>query len=99
MTLDEADLNLSKRTSFPWTILRPSTLLDEPLGKVTLARKKTITGGISREGVGMTLLKIAELPRGTEGANGKMWDLTKGQGDIDTEVQEAVKRNTTDWVG
>lgn len=79
--------------------MRPSTLLDEPLGKVTLARKQTIATGVPRESVGMTLLKIAEIPRDSKNANGKMWDLTKGQGDVETEVQEAIKRDTTDWVG
>lgn len=96
---DEADLNLSKRTAFPWTVLRPSTLLDEAVGKVSLSRKETIAVGVPRESVAMTLLKIAELPKGTPGADGKMWDLTKGDGDIEVEVQEAAKRGTSDWVG
>lgn len=97
--LDEADLDLSKRKSFPWTVLRPSTLLDEPVGKVTLAQKKTIAKGVPRESVAKTLVKIAELPKDTMGANGKMWDLTAGEGDIEAEVNDAVKRDTTDWVG
>lgn len=80
-------------------MLRPSTLKDEPLGKVDLGRQKTIAVGIPRESVGMTLLKLAELPRGTQGADGKMWDLVGGQGDIQTEVDEAIRRGTTDWVG
>lgn len=96
---DEADLNLSKRTSFPWTVLRPSTLKDEPVGKVSLSRKQTISVGVPRESVAATLLKIAELSKGTKGTDGKMWDLTQGEGDIESEVQEATQRGTTDWVG
>ena len=99
LTADEADLNLSGRKSFPWTVLRPSRLLDEPVGTVDLSRQKTIAVGIPRESVALTLLKIAELAKGTAGADGSMWDLTKGQGEIASEVQEAARRRRTDWVG
>ncbi|UZJ52737.1 hypothetical protein CBS101457_002057 [Exobasidium rhododendri] len=95
----EADLNLSQRTTFPWTVLRPSTLQDEAQGKVDLARKQTISNGVPRQSVAMTLLKLAELPKSTQGVNGRMWDLTKGSGEIQTEVKEAAGRGTTDWVG
>lgn len=98
-TPDEADLNLSKRTKFPWTVLRPSSLLDEPSGGISLAERGTISTGVPRETVGKVLLALAELPPNTKGADGKMWDLTQGKGDIRTQVDEAVKRARTDWVG
>jgi hypothetical protein len=66
---------------------------------VDLARKQTIANGVPRESVALTLLRLAELPKDTTGANGKMWDLTKGKGDVQTEVTEAAQRDTTDWVG
>lgn len=96
---DEADLNLSKRTKFPWTVLRPSRLLDEPSGGISLAERGTISTGVPRETVGKVLLALAELPPNTKGADGKMWDLTQGKGDIRAQVDEAVKRGRTDWVG
>lgn len=95
----EADLNLSKRTSFPWTVLRPSTLQDEPAGGVSLAEHSTITNPVPRESVAKVLLALAELPADAKGANGQMWDLTLGQGDVHDQVQAAVKRARTDWVG
>jgi hypothetical protein len=80
-------------------VLRPSRLLDEPLNKVDLSRKKTISVGIPRESVAMTLLKVAEVEKGATGVDGKMWDLVAGHGEVDKEVQEAIQRNTTDWLG
>lgn len=95
----EADLNLSKRTSFPWTVLRPSTLQDEPAGGISLAEHSTITNPVPRESVAKVLLALAELPADTKGSNGQMWDLTLGQGDVQDQVQAAVKRARTDWIG
>ncbi len=44
----EADRNLSKRTSFPWFVLRPSSLSDDAgKGKVMLGERKTITHNVS----------------------------------------------------
>lgn len=96
---DEADMNLSRRGSFPWTVLRPSALKDEPAGPVSLAERKSISVGVPRESVAKTLLALAELPVGTSGANGMMWDLTAGNGGVSQQVQGAVERHRTDWLG
>ena len=46
----EADKNLSERKTFPWFVLRPGGLTDEPgSGKVALGERKTITTPVRDE--------------------------------------------------
>ena len=98
---DNADLNLSKRTSFPWFVLRPSTLKDDAgTDKVNLAVRKGISTGVPRQDVADTFLALAQLPRGYKGVDGQMWDLT-GDGDVTIQqaVQQAAQQGRSDWLG
>lgn len=93
-----ADLNLSRRSQFPWFVLRPSSLSDdEASGCVSLGERKTITRSVPREDVADVFLKVAELPKGQ--ADGLMLDLTGGDVAVDEAVQKAVERGRTDWLG
>ncbi|CAO1633133.1 unnamed protein product [Sympodiomycopsis kandeliae] len=97
-----ADLNLSKRTSFPWFVLRPSALKDvDGTGKVNLAVRKGISEGIPRQDVANIILSVAQLPKGHPGVDWQMWDLIGGEGgvDIDLAVKEAADRGRSDWIG
>ncbi|SAM83396.1 related to UPF0659 protein C216.03 [Ustilago bromivora] len=86
-----ADKNLSGRSSFPWFVLRPGGLLDEPgKGKVALGVHQSLVHSIPREDVAATLLEVAQLPKGQ--ADGLMLDLLAGDKDISTSVKEAVER-------
>lgn len=80
-------------------MLRPATLKDDSSNGVALAQRQTISQGIPRIDVAKTLVALAELPPGTTGANGMAWDLVGGQGNIHDEVQKAVQRARSDWVG
>ncbi|KIS68428.1 uncharacterized protein UMAG_03517 [Mycosarcoma maydis] len=93
-----ADKNLSSRSSFPWFVLRPGGLLDEPAtGQVALGVHQSLVHSIPREDVAATLLEIAQLPKGQ--ADGLMLDLLAGDKDIPTSVKEAVERGRTDFEG
>ncbi|PWN99939.1 NAD(P)-binding protein [Tilletiopsis washingtonensis] len=93
-----ADVSLSTRTSFPWLVLRPSRLLDDPgTARVSLAAHTTISEPVRREDVAHTLLQLAELEKGK--GDGQMWNLTQGETEIGAAVKEAAERNRTDWVG
>ncbi|KAJ1598669.1 hypothetical protein NDA14_006613 [Ustilago hordei] len=93
-----ADKNLSGRSSFPWFVLRPGGLLDEPgKGKVALGVHQSLVHSIPREDVAATLLEVAQLPKGQ--ADGLMLDLLAGDKNISTSVKEAVERGRTDFEG
>ncbi|SPO32553.1 related to UPF0659 protein C216.03 [Ustilago trichophora] len=93
-----ADKNLSTRASFPWFVVRPGGLLDEPAtGKVALGAHQSLVHSIPREDVAATLLEVAQLPKGQ--ADGLMLDLLAGDQDIPTSVKEAVERGRTDFEG
>ena len=93
-----ADVSLSTRTSFPWLVLRPSRLLDEPgTARVSLAAHTTISEPVRREDVAHTLLQLAELEKGK--GDVQMWNLTQGETEVGAAVKEAAERNRTDWVG
>ncbi|EST09535.2 Pectinesterase, catalytic [Kalmanozyma brasiliensis GHG001] len=86
-----ADKNLSERSSFPWFVLRPGGLLDEPgTGKVALGVHQSLVHSIPREDVAATLVEIAQLPKGQ--GDGLMLDLLAGDNDIPTSVKEAIER-------
>lgn len=94
----KADANLAQRKTFPWFVLRPSTLADEAgTGKVSLGERKTISRPVPRDDVAATFVALAELPRG-EG-DGLMNDLTAGDVSVAEAVEGAVKRKRTDWLG
>ncbi|GAA5944278.1 hypothetical protein JCM3775_003309 [Rhodotorula graminis] len=86
-----ADQNLSKRTSFPWTVLRPGHLLDDSAkGRVELG--VTHMGGVTRDDVASTLLALFRLsPEQREQVRGRALDLVQGS-DRDMPVDEAVKQ-------
>lgn len=93
-----ADKNLSRRSSFPWFVLRPGGLLDEPgTGKVALGVHQSLVHSIPREDVAATLVELAQLPKGQ--SDGLMLDLLAGDQDIPTAVKEAVERGRTDFEG
>ncbi|CEH17067.1 Predicted dehydrogenase [Ceraceosorus bombacis] len=94
----EADQNLSQRKAFPWTVLRPSTLLnDAGTGQVALAERGRIGISVPRDDVAATLLAISELPKGQ--ADSQMWDLTAGKKDVKSAVENAAQQARSDWVG
>lgn len=95
---DEADVDLHKRSRFPWTILRPSSLHNGASKGVSLAERGTITIPVSRESVAKVLLALAELPHNTKGCNGQAWNLTDGRGEIHQQVEKAVQQKRSDWV-
>ncbi|GAA5961379.1 hypothetical protein JCM8115_003425 [Rhodotorula mucilaginosa] len=91
-----ADLNLSRRTAFPWTIIRPGGLLDdEPTGKVTAG--KTGMGSITRGDVAASILALfnsalAENDSSAPKAAGLAIDLIQQGEGKDTPVEEALKK-------
>ncbi|CAO1622443.1 unnamed protein product [Parajaminaea phylloscopi] len=93
-----ADVDLSRRKSFPWFVLRPSRLLDDAgTGKVSLGERKTISQPVPREDVARVFLELAELPKGQ--GDGLMLDLTQGSADVAQAVKDATHRGRTDWLG
>ncbi|GAA5852597.1 hypothetical protein JCM8547_002556 [Rhodosporidiobolus lusitaniae] len=93
-----ADRSLHKRTSFPWTIVRPGTLTeDKASGRVKLGRVGM--GSVSREDVAAVILSLFKLPR--EAGNGLALDLIQNvEGEIEVEeaVKEAVEKGVSDWL-
>ncbi|BGP14805.1 hypothetical protein JCM10213_001827 [Rhodosporidiobolus nylandii] len=94
-----ADRSLHKRTSFPWIVLRPGHLRDEPAegtGKVQLGR--TGMGSVTRADVARTLLSLFRLPRAA--GNGLALDLIQNvdsEVEVEKAVKEAVERGVSDW--
>ncbi|GJN87604.1 hypothetical protein Rhopal_000559-T1 [Rhodotorula paludigena] len=86
-----ADRNLSKRTSFPWTIIRPGHLLDDAAtGKATAG--VTGIGGVTRADVASAILALFRLsPSDRKKASGLALDLVQGT-DRDAPLEEAVKQ-------
>ncbi|EPQ30132.1 uncharacterized protein PFL1_02249 [Pseudozyma flocculosa PF-1] len=94
----EADKDLSRRTGFPWTVLRPGGLSDDPgTGKVALAQHQTLVNKIPRDDVAAVLLELAELPRGQ--GDSLMLDLLSGNNDVATAVKQAIERGRSDFEG
>ncbi|KAN0060794.1 hypothetical protein ACQY0O_007453 [Thecaphora frezii] len=93
-----ADKNLSLRTSFPWTVLRPGGLTDDaPSGKVALAEHRSLVHKIPRDDVAAVLLELAQLPKGQ--ADGLMLDLLSGETEVPKAVKKAVERGRSDFLG
>lgn len=93
-----ADLNLSQRKTFPWFVLRPSTLSDEAGGgRVSLGERKTIARGVARDDVAAVFIALAEMDKGK--GDGLMLDLTAGDVGVHEAVDAAVRRGRTDWLG
>ena len=77
----DADKNLSSRTSFPWTMLRPGRLVDDRgKGKINLG--KSHMGQVSREDVAATMIALLERPD----AKYLSFDMTEGDQDIEDAV-------------
>ncbi|KZT21333.1 NAD(P)-binding protein [Neolentinus lepideus HHB14362 ss-1] len=91
----EADKNLVQRTAFPWTILRPSGLSNEPgTGKADIGRTH-ITRNISRDDVARTLALLLDRPD----AAGLALDLVGGQTPLEDGLDTAIKNKVTAWIG
>ncbi|GAA5962818.1 hypothetical protein JCM21900_004098 [Sporobolomyces salmonicolor] len=87
--------NLHRRTSFPWTELRPGLLSDEKgVGKVALG--KTGMGDVSREDVAAVLLALFNQP--ASAANGLALDLIEGHTPVEQAVKEAVEKGESDFL-
>ncbi|GAA5975539.1 hypothetical protein JCM10908_005195 [Rhodotorula pacifica] len=95
-----ADLNLSRRTAFAWTIVRPGSLLDdEPTGKVTAGQ--TGMGKITRGDVASSVLALFNSALAEHGssssssskpkANGLAIDLIQQGDGKDVPFEEAIK--------
>ncbi|GAA5911397.1 hypothetical protein JCM8208_005046 [Rhodotorula glutinis] len=86
-----ADQNLSKRTSFPWTVLRPGHLLDDS-AKGCVELGVTHMGGVTRDDVAATLLALFRLsPEQRDQVRGRALDLIQGS-DRDVPVEEAAQK-------
>ncbi|KAI0263220.1 NAD(P)-binding protein [Gloeopeniophorella convolvens] len=91
----EADKNLVQRTTFPWTILRPSGLADDPgTGRLDIGRTH-ITARISRENVALALAELVERPD----AAGFAIDMEGGDVPIADGIDAFIKKGETDWLG
>ncbi|GAA5869619.1 hypothetical protein JCM3774_005495 [Rhodotorula dairenensis] len=95
-----ADLDLARRTAFPWTIVRPGALLDdEPTGQVTAGL--TGMGKIARGDVAASILTLFESALASSSsssntspqpaANGLAIDLIQQGEGKDVPVAEAIK--------
>ncbi|BGP54572.1 hypothetical protein JCM8202_004946 [Rhodotorula sphaerocarpa] len=93
-----ADTNLSRRTTFPWTVVRPGHLLDqEATGQITAG--KTGMGGITRADVAASILALFDLAlKGSEstsspaGAGLAIDIIQQGTEGNDLPVTEAIKQ-------
>ncbi|KAJ3560118.1 hypothetical protein NP233_g11043 [Leucocoprinus birnbaumii] len=91
----EADKNLSKRTAFKWTILRPGGLTNEPgTGKASIGRTH-LSPQISRDDVAQVLALLIER----EDAAGLGIDLVGGETSLEEGLDAFIKKGETDFLG
>jgi len=90
-----ADENLINRKSFPWTILRPTTLTDDPgTGKATIGRTN-LRPAISRADVAEALALLVDRPD----AAGLAIDMIGGDTTVSQGLDTFIKKGVTDWLG
>jgi len=92
----QADKELHKRTAFPWTILMPAHLLDDP-GKGTGRVGKTglRDAAIARDDVAATLALLVDRPD----ASTLALNLIGGATPLKEALDAAIKDRATAWVG
>ncbi|VDB92248.1 unnamed protein product [Peniophora sp. CBMAI 1063] len=90
-----ADKNLTERTAFKWSILRPGTLNDEPgTGKATIGRTH-LTPLISRDDVALALSVLVDRPD----AAGLAIDVVGGDTPIADGIDAFIAKGETDFLG
>ncbi|KZV75833.1 NAD(P)-binding protein [Peniophora sp. CONT] len=90
-----ADKNLSKRTTFKWSIIRPGFYDDEPgTGKATIGRTH-IAPSISRDDVALALSILIDRPD----AAGLAVDMVGGDTSITEGLDAFIARGETDFLG
>ncbi|KAI0297062.1 NAD(P)-binding protein [Multifurca ochricompacta] len=91
----QADKNLVLRTAFPWTIIRPTGLTDQPgTGRADIGRTH-VTSFITRDDVAQILAELVERPD----AAGLAIDITSGDVPIAEGLDKFIKNGETDWLG
>ncbi|PPQ82290.1 hypothetical protein CVT25_008440 [Psilocybe cyanescens] len=91
----EADKNLSKRTAFKWSILRPGGLTNDPgTGTASIGRTH-LTKPVSRDDVAKVLALLAER----EDAAGLAIDFVGGNTPIEEGLDAFIKKGETDFLG
>ncbi|PPQ80875.1 hypothetical protein CVT25_001884 [Psilocybe cyanescens] len=91
----EADKNLSKRTAFKWSILRPGGLTNEPgVGTASIGRTH-LTKTISRDDVAKALALLVER----DDATGLAVDFVGGDTPIGEGLDAFIKKGETDFLG
>ncbi|VDB92257.1 unnamed protein product [Peniophora sp. CBMAI 1063] len=89
-----ADKNLSKRTAFNWSILRPGTLSDEPgTGKASIGRTH-LPPRISRDDVALALSVLVDRPD----AAGLAIDIVGGDTPIVEGLDAFIAKGETDFL-
>ncbi|EIM86304.1 uncharacterized protein STEHIDRAFT_111790 [Stereum hirsutum FP-91666 SS1] len=89
-----ADKNLTARSSFPWFILRPSWLSNEPgTGKASIGRTH-LYPLLSRDDLAEVLKAVIENPD----AKGLAMDIVGGEEPIAEGVERFVKKGVSDWL-
>ncbi|KAI0628663.1 hypothetical protein C8Q77DRAFT_1162064 [Trametes polyzona] len=91
----DADKNLSQRTAFKWTILRPNWLTnDAGTGKVAIGRTHIIAT-TSRDHVAQAMALLLDR----EDAASLAFDITDGEVPIEEALDAAIKKGETDFFG
>jgi len=91
----EADKILVKRTGFQWTIVRPGGLTDsDATGRAAVGRTH-LGNSISRGNVAKVLYLLASRPK----AAGLAIDICGGEGDIESQLDDFIKKGITDFLG
>ncbi|KAF9443608.1 NAD(P)-binding protein [Macrolepiota fuliginosa MF-IS2] len=91
----EADKELSKRTAFKWTMLRPGGLRDEPGTGKACVGKTHLTPGIPRADVAKALALLVDR----EDAAGLGIDIIGGEVPIEEGLDAFIKKGETDFLG
>ncbi|KAI0285180.1 NADH(P)-binding-domain-containing protein [Russula brevipes] len=91
----QADKDLVRRTAFPWTILRPTGLLDGPGTGCADIGRTHVTALISRDDVALILAELVERVD----AAGLVIDIEGGDVPIADGLDKFIKKGETDWLG
>lgn len=94
-----ADVELHKRSSFKWFILRPGGLLDDAgTGKGDIGITH-LSNRIARDDVAETLALFADDASRREKAAGLALDLVGGDAPLEKALDAAVEKGETAWIG